>query len=548
MRGGGQISPDAKYLAYADRLGIHVQVIETGETNTIPQPEGFDAKNSYWSIGAWFPSSKEFLVTSRPAAEDAKQWTAEGASIWTVSLTGRPRKIRENAEAWSVSQDGAWIAFGARAGKMGDREIWLMGPNGERPHKVFETSEERMIAVLRWSQDGRHVIYGDCDKDICTILSRELTSSPPIEVSSGPAEQVISFLWLGDGRLLYIVPEPGPSVANCNLWQQRVDPRNGHPSDRPARLTNWAGFCLDSLSATVDSKHVAFTRWASQTNILIGDLASAGSKGFAPAPLMMREGWNTFLDWTRDSKAVLFTSDRNGKWQIFRQSIGADNARPVISPPSWLVPTEGFFTGIAGGALGAQTSPDGRWVLYFANPDAHSVVLMRVPIEGGANERVTPASIGATLGCSKVTGRSCVIAERSPEQNEIVFSALNPLTGRGHELVRIAAGPEPHPWALSQDGSSIAVHAERSNHFDLLSTATGRPEFVGTTRLVGCRTSLVERQRQWPVRLRSQRSRRSHRLHRTEWPNTCSLAANRRFRSYCRTFSRFAASRCHTLA
>jgi hypothetical protein len=111
IRGGGQISPDAKYLAYADRLGIHVQVVETGKTMAVPQPEDFDARNSYWSIGAWFPSSTEFLANSRPAVEDAKEWTAEGASAWAFSFKGAPRRIRENAEVFSVSPDGAWIAI-----------------------------------------------------------------------------------------------------------------------------------------------------------------------------------------------------------------------------------------------------------------------------------------------------------------------------------------------------------------------------------------------------------------------------------------------------
>jgi hypothetical protein len=35
---GGSISPDGKYLAYADLRGIHIKLIETGETRTVPQP------------------------------------------------------------------------------------------------------------------------------------------------------------------------------------------------------------------------------------------------------------------------------------------------------------------------------------------------------------------------------------------------------------------------------------------------------------------------------------------------------------------------------
>jgi len=179
-----------------------------------------------------------------------------------------------------------------------------------------------------------------------------------------------------------------------------------------------------------------------------------------------------------DVLQVLFTSDRNGKWEIFHQSIGSDNARPIVTPPSWAVPTEGLFTGIAGGALGAQTSPDGRWILYFANPDGKSTLLMKAPLAGGAPERVHEASPGATLGCSKLMGGSCVIAERTPDQKTIVFSALDPEGGRGRELARVDADPAPHPWALSQDGSAIAVHSERSNHFDLISTKTGRRTFL----------------------------------------------------------------------
>ena len=37
---GGAISPDGKYLAFADLKGIHIKNLETGETKTAPQPEG----------------------------------------------------------------------------------------------------------------------------------------------------------------------------------------------------------------------------------------------------------------------------------------------------------------------------------------------------------------------------------------------------------------------------------------------------------------------------------------------------------------------------
>src|SRR5208283_3342429 len=35
----GVISPDGKYLAYGDRMGLHLKVVRTGETTNVPRPE-----------------------------------------------------------------------------------------------------------------------------------------------------------------------------------------------------------------------------------------------------------------------------------------------------------------------------------------------------------------------------------------------------------------------------------------------------------------------------------------------------------------------------
>jgi serine/threonine protein kinase len=476
IRGAGQISPDARYLAYADRFGIHLQRIETGETRTISEPPGFDTKKLCWSIGAWFPSSKEFLVNSRPAAQDAHYWNARDASIWSVSFAGPPRKIRENAEAFSVSPDGDWIVFGTRAGDLGDRELWLMNAKTDHAYKLFDTSEDRWLGAPQWSRDGRHVLYADMDKDVCKIVTRDLKGSPPVLISSWPTEEIVLMFWLPDGRLLYIIDERGSLVTTYNLWLQHVDPYTAHALDRPSKLTNWAGFGLASPSASSDSRHLAFTRWNNQQSVLIGELPRAGSRSFDPSPLTMTEGWNTFVDWTRDGRTVLFTSDTNGKWRLFRQSVGSHDAEPLAGAEPFgaqMSTLEGRHL-IEDGALGARTSPDGRWVLYLTTLDAKLAEVMRVPLSGGSPERVTSTASGATLSCSRTEQGSCVIAERTPDQKEIVFSALNPMSGRGPALARIAATPELHPWALSPDGSTIALHGERSNHFDLIATKTGR--------------------------------------------------------------------------
>jgi WD40-like Beta Propeller Repeat len=116
---GSAISSDGRYLAYVDRVGIHVQLIDTGEATTIPPPQGFDVKNVLWSIVNWFPSNKEFVANAKPRSGFQNNATAQRNSFWVMGLTSGPRKIREDADALSVSPDGAWIAFSTRPGSSG---------------------------------------------------------------------------------------------------------------------------------------------------------------------------------------------------------------------------------------------------------------------------------------------------------------------------------------------------------------------------------------------------------------------------------------------
>src|SRR5262249_2363174 len=133
---GGAISPDGKYLAYSDKKGMHLTLIETGETRSIPEPEELNGRNVKWVVTVWFPNSARFLANAHPATEEWNEWNSGTASLWSVSvLGGSPSKLRDKARACAVSPDGSTISFGTNASKLGDREIWWMGPNGEQPRK-----------------------------------------------------------------------------------------------------------------------------------------------------------------------------------------------------------------------------------------------------------------------------------------------------------------------------------------------------------------------------------------------------------------------------
>jgi len=62
----GAISPDGRYLAYSDVHGMHIKLIETGETQDIPQPESLKGGQVSWQVVAWFPSGTMFLANASP--------------------------------------------------------------------------------------------------------------------------------------------------------------------------------------------------------------------------------------------------------------------------------------------------------------------------------------------------------------------------------------------------------------------------------------------------------------------------------------------------
>src|SRR5437899_3832396 len=131
------ISPDGKYLVYDDQAGIHLQVIDTGENRTIPQPQNLAYKVTGWSPVGWFPDGTKLLA-------QVTSLGAEHSSVWVISMVGgAPREIREGGSAWSVSPDGSLIAF---TSNISASDIWLMGPNGEDPHKVATADEGESLS------------------------------------------------------------------------------------------------------------------------------------------------------------------------------------------------------------------------------------------------------------------------------------------------------------------------------------------------------------------------------------------------------------------
>ncbi len=471
--GVGAISPDGKYLAFIDRVGIHIKLIETGETRIFPQPVQLNTdQESLNDIVSWFPDGTRLLANSHPRGADASEWTSQGSGIWIVSLSGGPpQRIIDEAVAYSISPDGSLISFGKNRNRIGDREIWVMRPDGEQTRKVFDVDENHSIGGLTWSPDGQRVIYVQAEgsPNNFVFVSGDLNGGPLTTILPPFDTKLNSgVIWLPDGRLIYNLGEWG-SMYTCNLWQARMDPRMTKFIEKPQRITSLAGICANPVNATSDSKRLAYSQWRPNTNVYVAELQARGTRLSTPTRLTMEQSWNEPFAWTADSKSVIFYSNRRTDVSVlFKQRLDQDFAEPLVTGKAGEDPD-------STGCL----SPDGAWVIYVLSSEKAAGKLMRVPVMGGSPQLVLTASTDGGPRCARYPATLCAIAERSADRKQLVFSALDPVNGRGRKLAEWKTDVmADFYWDLSSDGTRIAVLKKREGRFQILSLNGRAPQDI----------------------------------------------------------------------
>ncbi len=450
---GAAFSPDGKYLAYSDDAGLHIKLLDTGEMRTIPLPAGIAAGFASWTPAAWFPDGTRLLANLNVAGKPP--------SMWILSLVGEaPKQFREGARGQSISPDGTTIAFTTSPSAMADRDIWLIDANGDNPRKVVAGDEATGYDQVNWSPGGQRIAYMkfhvSYDAFTCGLEDRDPAArdGAPVTIltDANLCQNPQGFWWAPDARLIYSLAEPSPNQNDSNLWEVRVDPSTGRPQGAPAKVTNWAGFSFAYPSGTADGKKLTFLRMSYESDVYVAELQAGGKRLSPPRRLTLdeRNDWPTA--WTADSKAVVFWSDRNGRNQVLKQGINQENAETVAASPDddWL----------------PRVSPDGAWVLFEASPAmgmmtgiplAAKTHIMRAPIGGGTPQALTEIAPNASnITCAHLPSQLCVMDEPTPDMKKLIFSALDPIKGKGPTLLTADMNPGGlYNWMLSPDGTAI---------------------------------------------------------------------------------------------
>jgi Tol biopolymer transport system component len=157
------------------------------------------------------------------------------------------------------------------------------------------------------------------------------------------------------------------------------------------------------------------------------------------------------FSWTPDSKAVVFASNRNGMFDIFKQEIDQQFPEPLmVGPGDKMIPR-----------LNAQ----GTEVLYLSVPGhvkEDSTAIFAVPLSGGARRLVLRDAHIFNLQCARAPSKLCVYGIDTT--GKLAFRRFDSNNGENSELATIETGDLGISWSLSPDGSQLAIMGYRPDN------------------------------------------------------------------------------------
>jgi DNA-binding winged helix-turn-helix (wHTH) protein/Tol biopolymer transport system component len=456
------ISPDGNYLAFSDTTGFYLRQIDTGETHALSLPTGFKAEPK-----SWFPDSTHLVATVAAGLKNSY-------GIWEVStMGGSPRKLADAGNSPAVSPDGRLITFTTESPS--GQEIWIMQADGQNRRKLVGEADTGVggFGPATWAPDSQKIAYvrfkystgmkqSDSQIEIASVRDGH-TGIIVVDPNLGPA-----LAWCGDGRLMYTLRERPPNQNDFNLWSARISDRTGHLMGAPVRITSEPGG-IDRVSASFKGKRLALIRETLQRDVYVGELQANATKLSPPLRLTLDERQDFPYDWTPDSEAVFFTSDRDGVYHIFRQGIEQATAELVVGGNEDLI--------------GPRLSPDRTWIIYLVMPKlgetSPTVRMMRVPVNGGPPQLILQGLEINNQQCAHLPSRLCLFSEITPG-GEKIFS-FDPMTGSTKEISvpKIADQEQlPYNWTLSSDGKILARALEKDSTIRFFFLESGTEQTV----------------------------------------------------------------------
>ncbi|HZQ51852.1 MAG TPA: S41 family peptidase [Bryobacteraceae bacterium] len=419
-------SPDGTQLAFTStRTGngdIYVLTLATGQLARLTYSDTLDLLDGWSRDGKWLYFSSS--VNDIGFSNDIFRVSVDGGTPLEVT-----RERFYNEFRGAPSPDGTQLAFVAKGmssaqwwrhghAHIDEAEIWIKGIAEGGPYKRVVTEDAKQGWPM-WSDDGRALFYTSDRTGAENIFRQSLDNSP--------LRQLTRFT---DGRLLWpsISYDGREIVFERDLAIWTLDTKTGktakvpivlHGSTSTPAVTHQQVTSFTDLALSPDGKKVAV--------IAHGDVfAASAADGGEAIRLTRTPAPETGLQWSPDSKQVVYVSLRNGHEQLFEYDLvknserqltntNQDDEAPRFSPDGKLLAfvrgeqelrvlelannkDRALATGFIGllGQPALAWSPDNKFLAYASMGAKSFRNVNVVPAAGGASQPVSFLANGET--------------------------------------------------------------------------------------------------------------------------------------------------------
>jgi TolB protein len=192
------ISPDNRYVVFhSNRTGVF-QIWRIDRNGGGPKQLTFGKTESTWPSFSADGKSVYFQHS-----DPSNRYT-----LWRVSIDGgTPEKVTDGiAIRATVSPDGKFVAFWHNDDQQNSRwQLRVINVEGGATFNTFDvapTVQVQWDTPLRWSPDGKFLVYVDHAGGLDNLWGQPIEGGAPKQLTKFEESKIFSFGWLKDGSLV----------------------------------------------------------------------------------------------------------------------------------------------------------------------------------------------------------------------------------------------------------------------------------------------------------------------------------------------------------
>jgi len=428
--GSGSVSPDGKYLSFADwkTYNLGIRELATGTIRILAKT----VNGEHYGGSVISPDGKQIVYRwLNGRLSELRVVGVDGSNPRLLSrLDEQAERMEVRPDAWSPDGKHVLVLF-AKRDKL--QEIALVAV-ADGSMRVLKTLDPPAPQRMRFSQDGRYVAYdfpqkaGSDARDISLIPTDGGRDVPLVQ---HPASDTV-LGWTPDGRGLLFASD---RTRTWDAWLVPVEA--GRPQGPPVLVRTGIGEIAPMGFAQKGSFYYGVSTDLADVFTATLDLTT-GSVLSAPTPIARRLGGNYAPDWSPDGKSLAYVSrptSKPGSHAIVIRSVETGEQRELLPKMNRL-------------GYNLRWSPDSKSMLVRGYDTQDRMGVYTINLQTGD---VIAAMPGAYWADWSRDGKAVLCATNARNSRPIVARDLD--TGQDKELFSGWAGLS---LAVSPDGQWVA--------------------------------------------------------------------------------------------